>query len=208
MIFFSSQATGSGSWKHPSSWMAYTLNRHVRDWACYEPPRISRVTVLTLVTSSHGKSGASFHKLTLTTWQIKLHIKAAPFIVTSTKRTCAIIMCFIQPVFMSHLPAEWIVLPQEKCSLTRILTCLHLQSERNKKPNYYKIFSIHFFLEKKRKVKTHVEFLFCWAWYKPQLCKKVMLIIIIFALTLAALLPNGTEYFSILVQQTTMLLNG
>lgn len=151
----------------------HTCSTDVRDWACYETSWISRVTVLTLVTISHVKSRASFHKLTLTTWQIKLHIKAAPFIVTSTKCTCAIIMCFIRPVFMSHLWAEWIVLPQEKCPLTRILTCLHLKSERNKKPNHYKIFSIHFFLKKLNtwKVKTYVEFLFCWAWYKPQLRK-------------------------------------
>ena len=61
----------------------------------------------------------------LTTWYIcgivlcdKLHILEWPFIFPSTRCTCIIIMLFSYLLDMPHLSGGWIILVQEKCSLT------------------------------------------------------------------------------------------
>ncbi len=51
---------------------------------------------------------------------IKLHILEWPFIVTSLRHTCAIIMLSNQHLDMPHLWGGWIILAKEKCSLRQI----------------------------------------------------------------------------------------
>jgi hypothetical protein len=48
----------------------------------------------------------------------KLHILEWPFIVLSTRCTCAMIMLFSQLLEMPHLSGGWIILAKNKCSLT------------------------------------------------------------------------------------------
>ncbi len=60
-------------------------------------------------------------KLTLTLYcVIKLHILEWPFILTSLRHTCAIIMLSNQYLGMPHLWGGWIISTKEKCSLTQI----------------------------------------------------------------------------------------
>ncbi len=51
---------------------------------------------------------------------IKLHILEWPFIVSSLRHTCAIIMLSNQHLDMPHLWGGWIISAKEKCSLTQI----------------------------------------------------------------------------------------
>ncbi len=51
---------------------------------------------------------------------IKLHILEWPFIVSSIRHTCAIIMLSNQYLDMPHLWGGWIISAKEKCSLTQI----------------------------------------------------------------------------------------
>ena len=48
----------------------------------------------------------------------KLHILEFHFIVPSTSYTCVMIMLFNQLTDMPHLSVAWIILAEEKCSLT------------------------------------------------------------------------------------------
>ncbi len=49
---------------------------------------------------------------------IKLHILEWPFIGSSLRHTCAIIMLYNQHLDMPHLWGGWIISAKEKCSLT------------------------------------------------------------------------------------------
>ncbi len=51
---------------------------------------------------------------------IKLHILEWPFIVTSPRHTCVLIIPFNQLPDMPHLLGGWIILAKEKCTLTQI----------------------------------------------------------------------------------------
>ncbi len=51
---------------------------------------------------------------------IQLHILEWPFIVSSLRYTCVIIMLSNQHLDMPHLWGGWIILAKEKCSLTQI----------------------------------------------------------------------------------------
>ena len=48
----------------------------------------------------------------------KVHILKWPFIVSSTRCTCVMIMPFNQLLYFPHLSGRWIILAKEKCSLT------------------------------------------------------------------------------------------
>jgi hypothetical protein len=60
----------------------------------------------------------------------KLHI--VEFIVPSTRCTCVMIMLFNQLLDMPHLSGGWIILANEKCSLTGMQTNLCTKYETNK----------------------------------------------------------------------------
>jgi hypothetical protein len=55
-----------------------------------------------------------------------------PFIAPSTRCTYVMIMLFNQLLDMSHLSGGWIILANEKCSLTGMSTHLYPKCERNK----------------------------------------------------------------------------
>ncbi len=52
--------------------------------------------------------------------QIKLHILEWPFIATSPRHTCALIILFNQHPDMPHLSGGWVISAKEKCSQTQI----------------------------------------------------------------------------------------
>ncbi len=59
-------------------------------------------------------------------------LKKWPFIVSSLRHTCVIIMLSNQHLDMPHLWGGWIISAKEKCSLTQIYTDLWTIFERNR----------------------------------------------------------------------------
>lgn len=59
------------------------------------------------------------------------HFKVAFFSPPTTpKHTCALIMLFNQPLDVPHLSGGWIILAEEKSTLTQILTNVSSKTER------------------------------------------------------------------------------
>ena len=91
----------------------------------------------------------------------KLHILEWPFIVLSTSYTCVVILLFNQFLDITDLSGEWIILENEKCSLTGMLTSLCTTFDRNKLFVHLEHFwDLLFQLMKHVSNTLHVEFIF------------------------------------------------
>ncbi len=88
---------------------------------------------------------------------VKLHILERPFIVSSLRHTCVIIMLSNQHLDMPHLWGGWIISAKEKCSLTQIYTDLWI-FERNR-PFVYIEKVLDLWVQLKMGTKTSVAFI-------------------------------------------------